>query len=368
MLNNFDRLRRTVGERIRIARESKGWTQDNLAENMEIADRQTISAIESGERKVSAEEIMRFIGVLGHSLEFFTDPDLVVEEAFFSYRAQKNPADIEIFEGKARKLIEANRRLRSVFGEAPPPVINGLRGLSKASPIETAEMYGYRFFVNWNLGECPAKKLRESISKFYNILVLEVDAPRCVSGAACHLDDGDVILLNRHEPSYRKNFTLGHEFFHLLTWTEMPPARADIEAIEGKRPKVEQLADAFTASLLMPSTLLKRAWDKSRGCDQERVLEVARHFDVSGEAAYLRLLNCRYLRDPGGEIKKSGLSRNEERQPLSAPLEIGFVQRLHQAIADGRMTANRAGQLLDATREELLEVFREHRLTDPINS
>src|SRR4051812_9835786 len=138
-----DRLQQLVGERIRLAREAKKWTQEQLATAMEIPDRQTISTIESGERKVAADEMVRFIAVLGRPLEFFTDAHLVVEENAFSYRARRTEADIATFERKSKKLIETNRRLRTLLGETPPPTFSGLRGLTKTSPLETAEFIGY---------------------------------------------------------------------------------------------------------------------------------------------------------------------------------------------------------------------------------
>ncbi len=348
-----------------MARETKGWNQEALAEAMGIPDRQTISTIESGERKVSADEMVRFIEVLGRPLNYFTDPHLVVEENVFSYRARVSTADLAIFERQSKKLIETNRRLRTLLGETPPPTFSGVRGLTKTSPLETAEFIGYRFFVNWQLGDQPAKKLRRAISEQHRVLILEVDAPEGVSGAACHLDDGDVILLNRNEPSYRKNFTLGHEFFHLLTWQDMPPEKVDDP---DKKPKVEQLADAFTANLLVPSTLLKRAWERTTGTLPKRVIQVARYFDVSGETAYWRLVNCRYLKDPSHSILNSGLPRNDESKEARPPFEESFVTRLHRAINDGRMTANAAAESVELSREELNSIFAQYGLSDPINS
>ncbi|HVU35339.1 MAG TPA: XRE family transcriptional regulator [Opitutaceae bacterium] len=366
-MNTNDNLRRLVGERIRMAREAKGWTQEALAEAMGIADRQTISTIESGERRVAADEMVRFIAVLEQPLAYFTDPHLVVEENVFSYRARRSVADIAEFERQARKLIETNRRLRAVLGETPPPTFTGVRGLTKTSPLETAGMVGYRFFVNWQLGDPPAHTLRQAICEQHHVLVLEVDAPEGVSGAACHLDDGDIILLNRREPSYRKNYTLGHEFFHLLTWQQMPPEKADLEDLE-RKPKVEQLADAFTANLLVPSTVLKRVWDAAQGSLRDRVLEVARHFDVSGQTAYWRLVNCRYLRDPNRALLNEDLSRSEERSATPPLFARDFVRRVHRAIADGRMTVNAATDLLEIRRDELERLFSDQGLNNPMST
>jgi len=360
-------IRRIIADRIRAARAAKGWTQDQLADVLGVSDRQTISTMESGERRITADELIRLISVFGQSMDFFTDPDLIVEENFFSYRALRSSPKIDSFETKARKLLELNRRLRTVLNECSPPTFSGIRGLEKTSPVETAASLGERFHAALDLGDCPSRKLRDAIASRYHVLILEVDAPPDVSGAACHLEDGDVIFLNINEPSHRKNYTLGHEFFHILTWSEMPPAKADIEDWSAKKPKVEQLADAFTASLLMPSALVKAAWERAAGNDESRIVSVARHFDVSGVAAYWRLVNCKLLRDPAREIARGNLPRGDETGE-SRRFEKQFMQRLQLALADGRMSVNRAASLLEMTRHELNGVFAEHELISPIDN
>lgn len=368
MIEQPAEIRRIIADRIRAARTAKGWTQDQLAEALGLTDRQTISTMESGERRVAAEELIRLMGVLGRPMDFFTDPDLVVEENYFSYRARRSAQDANDFEAVARKLLEMNRRLRTVLRESAPPTFRGIRGLTKSSSIEDAATLGERFCAVLDLGERPADKLRDAITTNYHVLILEIKAPTNVSGAACHLEDGDVILLNIDEPSYRKNYTLGHEFFHLLTWSDMPPAKEDLEESTGPKPKVEQLADAFTGSLLMPAPLLKTVWDNTTGNDESRVLSVARHFDVSGIAAYWRLLNCKLLRDPAREIQRGNIIRTDGGTGPSSRFERNFVRRLQVALADGRMSVNRAASLLEMSRRELSDVFAEHELASPIDN
>lgn len=362
-------LRSLIGARIRLAREAKGWTQAQLAEALGIADRQTITPLETGERKVTPEEMLILVRELEQPVEFFTDPHRVVEENAFSYRARRETADFAAFERQARKLIETHRRLRTLLDEAAPPMFNGLRGITKTTPLETVGMYGYRFSVNWALGARPAFKLREAIERRHNVLVLEVDAPDGISGAACHLDDGDVILLNRREPAYRRHYTLGHEFFHLLTWTDLPPPPRDIEELDGKKPKVEQLADAFTAHLLMPGPSLRETWRAAKGTLRDKVLHVARHFDVSGQAAYWRLVGDRHLtRAEAASLAGDPLARTADSAKAtdaSPPFDRGFVQRLHRALAQGRLTANHAADMLEYDRPELAGLFIAYGLNDP---
>jgi len=47
-----------IGTRIKALREQKGLSQEDLARAFGFKDRQTLSAIETGERRVTAEELL----------------------------------------------------------------------------------------------------------------------------------------------------------------------------------------------------------------------------------------------------------------------------------------------------------------------
>ncbi|MEY4916580.1 MAG: hypothetical protein RL616_493, partial [Verrucomicrobiota bacterium] len=47
------------GTRIRALREARDLTQDQLADRLGFKDRQTLSAIETGDRRLSADELLR---------------------------------------------------------------------------------------------------------------------------------------------------------------------------------------------------------------------------------------------------------------------------------------------------------------------
>src|ERR1700674_5734981 len=103
-----------VGARIKALREERKLSQDDLARLFGFKDRQTVSAIETGERRLSAEELLVAIEKLGAPLDYFTNPFLLVGEGKFSWR-QSNVglAQLTAFERVAGRWIAANRRLRS---------------------------------------------------------------------------------------------------------------------------------------------------------------------------------------------------------------------------------------------------------------
>ena len=75
-----------IGTRIKALREQCGLSQDELARVFGFKDRQTVSAIETGERRVSAEELLLAVEKLGVTLDYFSDPFLLVGEGRFSWR------------------------------------------------------------------------------------------------------------------------------------------------------------------------------------------------------------------------------------------------------------------------------------------
>ncbi len=75
-----------IGARIKALREKRGLSQDSLAQLFGFKDRQTVSAIETGLRRVTAEELVLAVEKLGAPLEYFTDPFLLVGEGRFSWR------------------------------------------------------------------------------------------------------------------------------------------------------------------------------------------------------------------------------------------------------------------------------------------
>ena len=74
---------RMVGERIKAARESIGLNQKELSQRLGFNDRQTLSTIENGTRKVSSAELLSLMKILLKDLEYFTDPFRLVGEGAF---------------------------------------------------------------------------------------------------------------------------------------------------------------------------------------------------------------------------------------------------------------------------------------------
>src|ERR1700730_14115188 len=279
-----------IGTRIKALREERKLSQDDLARLFGFKDRQTVSAIETGERRVSAEELLLAVEKLGKPLDYFTDPFLLVGEGKFSWRqTDVGPQRLSAYERVAGRWIAAFRAIAPQVGHAAPLLRHSL-GLTRR--FEDAMEAGERFAAEFKLGDVPATRLVEVMERELGILVLMVDAFQGISGAACRLPELDVVLINRREVVGRRHFDLGHELFHILTWDAMPPAHSE-ESRETGGSRVEQLANNFASAVLMPVAVLDRFGDWSGVGDARlatRLNAVADELQVTASALKWRLV------------------------------------------------------------------------------
>ena len=362
-----------VGRRIKALREKRNFTQDDLAKLFGFNDRQTVSAIETGARRVTAEELVLAAEKLGESIDYFTDPFQLVGEGCFSWR-QKNVVtkQLETFEQCAGSWIAAFRVLRSQIGQEPPLLRNALN-LDRYSKYEDAMQAGERFASQFKLGKAPALQLAEIMEKELDILVLMVDAIDGVSGAACHLPDLDAVLIARHEVAGRRHFDLAHELFHILTWETMPPKH--IEESESKsRNRVEQLANNFAAAVLMPLEILDQFGDWSELAERKLIARlnlVADELYVTSSALRWRLAALGKLKKtvasslPEAKLRNNGRSSTTEKAPppLFSP---SFLRVVGNAIEEGKVSVRRLARLLGMPVDDLSNLFTEHGLESPI--
>jgi len=366
-----------ISRRLKYVREKRGLTQAQLSEKLGFKDRQTLAAIEAGQRKILAEELVRAAQALGEDLDYFMDSFRLDGEGRFSWRAMDaSPNLLEKFEEQAGRWIATYLRLGESKG-AKTTRLQPTLGLNERSTFENAITDAEALAAEWNLGDIPALRLEEAIRKNLNALVLNVDARSGISGAACQVPGLNVILINRNEGEGRRHFDLAHECFHLLTWEQMPPEHT--EAIEesyrgkGKHKRIEQLANNFAAALLIPRRVLEPLW-RARG-DQninEWLNKTASKFLVTAKALRWRVNNLKWLsKADEAAIQEDRLTANgrpsREQRIKPRLFSREFVRRLHAALSEGDLSVRRVASLLEMTIEDLAELFKAYELLVPFD-
>jgi Zn-dependent peptidase ImmA (M78 family)/transcriptional regulator with XRE-family HTH domain len=356
-------MQTNIPKRLKAAREEAGLTQQRFSDALGFKDRQTLAAIEAGIRKISAEELMKAMQVLGKDLEYFTDPFRLDGEGSFSWRVNPGAEEsLRDFESRASSWLALYRHLAQDNAPRTSPLHLSLTPRSSYQDAHHAADWLAR---EWELGDVPATTLEYAITSRHRALVLHVDAPHGVSGAAFRLPQFSAILINRKEPPGRLYYDLAHHLFHLLTWETIPPAhtqRPMPNPIVRKAAHPEQLANTFASALLMPEPII-RAWPAMPNDTAQRntwLNHHAHHLHVSTPALQHRLVHL-------GLMNKSDVDNTldwpRERETQSPrPFSEDFVRTLARGIEAGKVSTRRAAAMLGMTIEELGELFRAHEV------
>ena len=364
--------RRLIATRIKALREKRDLSQDELAQMLGFKDRQTVSAIETGNRRVTADELVLAAAKMEASLEYFTDPFQLVGEGHFSWR--QTGADAETLsecERDAGRWISAFRSLAPMVGRAPRLMRPTLRINAQSWPVD-AMLAGEHFASDCRLGAVPAVRLAEVMEQELGILVLMVDADRSISGAACRLPELDAVLISRREVPGRRHFDLAHELFHILTWDALPPKHREEASASGKS-HAERLADNFASSVLMPPVALER-FEEWKGLTKEvliaRLNDAADELQVTSSALRWRLVALRKLeRNVASSLSEADLRNNGgigSRNPQPPLFSKPFVEVLGLAIEQGHISLRRAARLLEMSIEDLWDLFEAHGIAGPV--
>lgn len=354
---------RIIGKRLKVLRESRSISQETVAELIQIKDRQTISAIETGHRRMSVDELIRAADVFDVSVDYFTDPFRLEGEGQFSWRSNgAEPSEIKECEARASSWIALFRVLRKRLNVEQPLFRHSL-SLSKQSSFDDASTVGERICSEYALGEIPAKQLSGFMEEHLNFLVLNVDMGASISGAACRVSDLDVVLVNQNDSEGERNLTLGQELFHLLTWDSIPPRYIE-DVLASPRSRASMLGDTFVGAILMPSSSLPRygSWaDLSSGQLITKLNSTAIELGVTSQALKKRLVTLGLLnRKVAESVSDRSLRKSvgdTARKEVPPRFSKRFMEVIGQAVDLGHISVRRTANVLDVNIEDLHDLF-----------
>lgn len=180
------------------------------------------------------------------------------------------------------------------MNEPKQSIMRKLRGIMPARPVSLAEAY--------MLAERQATELLRlldvhavpvPVARIAELPRVEIQVePRHrmlnKSGFSHRWENGRwLIVVNKHDVPGRRRFTLAHEFKHVLDHSVANVAYAQLGRGDAARQQrqVEHICDHFAACLLMPRTVVKRAW----GSGIQDIDALAGLFKVSASAMQVRL-------------------------------------------------------------------------------
>ncbi len=316
-------IQKKLANLLKRERESLDFTLKEVSEKLGFNNYQTLSSIEAGEREVKAWELAKLAKIYGRDIEYFLNLDVPQKEVRILWRRPETSPQKTIIERQFISICERYQNLLKLLGEPDVSKTGSKINIDKhelltQDAFKCVENLAFKYASILNLGLRPACSLSKILEEEMGIKIIFLPMDDDISGGSTIDEDfGMAVLINANDAPWRRNFDLTHEFFHLITWEDFDPEEIYQDNTKGKS-RVEQLADVFAASLLIPEKEVRDAFEKKTGKDSISYLnlvDIARDFDVSIEALLWRLVNLDLLRKEGiQEELEKGIIRDIDKK------------------------------------------------------
>lgn len=352
---------RLLGARLQNARKAAGLTQQQMADALGVA-RTTVVAIEKGERRISAGELIQFASSCKRPVSDFVSKQMT--EALVPQFRAMHELDVETEQVtfELQKCAEDFAELERITNMPAPRVYPPVYDASGAGPEEIAEEVAYAERARLGLGDGPAANLRETLETQVGIRAFYFPMPSRLAGVFAFNDSlGACIGINSNHPSDRRTWSLAHEYGHFLT--NRYQAEITVLFTSTRLNRRERLADAFAENFTMPATgLNRRINDLQRslpnGVSLAHICELASVYNVSVQAMVRRLENLKRL--PNGTWQRliaEGFKVRQAQQHLGISV-VDIVPRFPTHYRLMALYAVRAGLISEGEFARFLRVDR----------
>src|SRR5712692_1943898 len=371
---------RELGKELQQARIKRGMTQEDAAKVIDVA-RTTITAIEKGERRIKAGELIKLAQAFGRQVSDFVRPSPKIEPFQVQFRGPYTRTDedataiatyIDELEQLCRNYLELEQITGSPLMRKYPLEyeIGGLRTAQAAESVAIEERN------RLGLGDGPIPILRDILEQdvglriFYLLLL-----PPKFSAIYLYTEQlGGCIAINSLHPEERRHWSLAHDYAHFLVHRYKPIVF--IEEGYQRLPESERFADYFALYFLMPTSGLTRRFNDilrtKKKITPADLCTLAHYYDVSVAALSRRLEDRKLL--PNGtwdKLRAAGFKVREARQQFelgAIPVQDEKLPTRYQYLAldafdQGLITEGQFARFLDVDRVEarkIAEVLRQH--------
>ena len=329
--------REDLGRRVRVAREARGLTQDDVAQQLALS-RPTVAQMELGNRAITSLELDQLARLFGRDLREFLADDFKEHDALAAlFRAEEaviqQPHVVEALRNCASLGREVTNleQLLGIDREGVAAAVYPLpMARSRWQAVQQGERVANQERRRLGLGIAPVGSLSELLET-QGVRTAWIDLPDDVSGLTmADAAIGVFVVANRQHHVVRRRFSLAHEYAHALLDRER---LGTVSRMSERNDLLEVRANSFAAALLLPTEGVRqfmmligkggpsrqradifdeggvveastRAAPKSQDTQMYDVAELAEHFGVSRLAALYRLRNLKFVTDAEFESLK----------------------------------------------------------------
>jgi Zn-dependent peptidase ImmA (M78 family) len=342
-----------LNERIRRARLLKGFSLQDVSNELGDISKQALSKYEAGVDTPNSTRLLQLAGVLGVKAEYFFRSDTVTlgsvdfrKHSAFGKRQQE--AVVE----QVKEHLERYMAIEQLFdseesakaaAKLPTVDVESFEGAEKAAD-KTREVLG--------LGIKPVANLTETLEE-QHIKVVQLKTHEKFDGLCARVNGGEdvVIVTNSSRPGERQRFSMAHELGHIVM--RLP------DDIDPK--KEENLCHRFAGALLFPKEQVIQNFGKTRIRLVVKELLLAKaEWRMSAQAIMRRLKDLEVITDSfySGACREWSMLgyRTEEPEPLAPERSFRMEQLGLRALAESLISPSRAAELLKCSLSEIAAI------------
>jgi Zn-dependent peptidase ImmA (M78 family)/DNA-binding XRE family transcriptional regulator len=364
---------RKLGERLRRARKRQGLTQAAAAKIINVA-RTTMTAIEKGERRIKASELLLLAETYGKTVAEFVREGPIVEPLAVQFRStiKVTSEDMESINKGVDLLIQLCTNYYELEQLVDEPLIRNYPPIYQYRDLglntdQAAEGLAMTERNRLGLGNGPFPILRDILEKDVGLRIFYL--PFKPSGKISEVYFFDPILggcigINQlHKGSKgRCRWALAHAYAHFLA--HRTRVTISIRDRYERKPESERFADSFAYFLLMPTSGITQRFNavyQAQGrVTPADLVKLARYYGVSFQAMVLRLEDMRLI--PSGVWEKLK-ERNFSVTEAQAKLELDAIPEPTDMLPSRYVKlAIKAYHAAELSEGELADYLQEDRL------
>ena len=363
-----------IGKRLRITRESLGYTQAEIAHFLDIA-RTTYVSIESGARHLRYNELRDLAKVLDISINSIMRDSAVFVDFIPRFRkVTSNDTEREKAVETLNKLVSAEVELENLLGIRREISFIPEKPLLKQGDVQLiAENDSVQLRTQLGLGETTIQNLISFLELNLGFRIYVAPLPVKISGLYA-FDEviGPCILINLKHNLNRRNFSAAVELGYFLARRSAVDI-VDEEVAHTLERRARKYANTFAAHFLMPTrTVLIKFSTLVAGSGKltkHHIGALASCFNVSKEALVRRLVEMKLIpQNSWNWFKENGCFTDEEEKELDrvhwvstdvSELDLKYSTQLkllaRNALSNSLISEGQLSDLLDEDRTTLRE-------------
>ena len=335
-------------ERLKSARKMKGWSLQELADNITIAiSKQALNKYEQNLMKPTGEVLIALSKALEVKPDYFLKESAIeLAPVEFRKKAKLSPKQEDSIKEKVKDFLERYLEVEQLLN-IKTKFSNPIKKLT-LSEVDEVEAAALKLIDGWNLGYDPIPNVIEMLED-NGVRVMEIDAPEEFNGLSTFVGEIPVVVINKNYSVEGKRFTALHELGHLVL------------SIEEGADK-ERICHAFAGALLLPDDCIEKLiCDKRSNIAPGELVSIKEQFGISVQAIMMRAqlkgiidknASGRFWKSIAGNKKEEGLGSYAGREKSYRFEHLVFRLAAEDVVSMSK-AANLAGIKLATFKEQL---------------